>query len=215
MNLSTVIENKWAALNSLAFYGLIFATVMTAGLFGMPAGQVFAQSALITESEESSPYDLMETQEGQIGLGTQTSDDILQGGEDELSAFDPSTIPDSSPDGDWIFEVPIKAEQMSDQVRGLLVTCYVGQMVTDEDGTHLEPSGSAKKEIRLTNGSYQGNVNIGVNAQTGDKYLCTVLLVGPDGRAEIFRTGGPTNDWRRIDPEKPHKWRTGFVDLPK
>ena len=226
MKPSIVSKGKCIAWNILRPSLLIFLVIAVMLLAGA-VNQVIAQSPLITESSETSPYDLMETQGDQISLDSQTSTGIFLYEDGELSALDPSTIPESSPDADWLFEVPIEVSQMSEEVQGLNVFCVMGENPVNLNAgrskaqafyTFENPS-YAGKEVPLENGSFHGSVTIGINAQTGDKYMCRVLLIGPNG-GKHWPEKAPDevsseSDWWMANPNKPFKVETGVKSLPK
>ncbi len=148
--------------------------------------------------------------------------DVADIEEDEMTAFDPSTIPDAAPtpEADWLFEVPIDVEGISAEVQQIGIKCEVflfgsrGQKITH---------GDAKRKIDLENGAYHGNVLIGVMMYPGasvvahlsDKYTCWTYLVGPSNNWHVPKQKQTVSPgFRRMSKERPFRWQTGAVSIP-
>jgi hypothetical protein len=155
--------------------------------------------------------------------------DIDADDSDELTAFDPSTIPDAAPtpEADWLFEVPIDVEGISPEVQQLGIKCEVFRFATNVAGDRFKDiAGRAKKKIDLENGAYHGNVLIGVRSRIepgnpsydsdrADKYTCWVYLVGPENHWHVpkkKRNVSPA--FRRMSKERPFRRETGPVSIP-
>lgn len=147
---------------------------------------------------------------------------------DELTAFDPSTIPDAAPtpDADWLFEVPIDVEGISQEVQQLGVVCEVFEFWVDPyDPTHTGKTtyGKNKKKIDLEHGAYHGNVLIGINfngrpnrePHQAEKYTCWVYIVGSDSHWYVpKKKRNVTPEFRRMSKKRPFRWQTGPVSIP-
>ena len=161
--------------------------------------------------------------------------DIEGDDSEELTAFDPSTIPDAAPtpEADWLFEVPIDVEGISEQVQQLGIKCEVFRFERHGGYYSKNVFGDGKKKIDLQNGAYHGNVLIGINQSTreetnragvtryiplghlAEKYTCWMYLVGPDNNWHVpkkKRSVSPA--FRRMSRERPFRWETGPVSIP-
>ena len=223
MNPSVVAKMKWIAWNVVMLSVFMSSVFLMTGLFlGGVVSQAFAQSPNVNESGEKPPYDLMETQADQMSQEGQAPTSIFPDEEDELMAFDPSTVPESVPlsDADWVFSVPVDIKNMPAEVKGIYVYCYVFSIKNrgakppfGHEDVHFY--GRAEKTVPLTGGAYQGNVIIGVNAEKGGKYTCGISLIGPDGGQYSPTTAlDATPRWRIVSSDAPFKRGTGAVNLP-
>ena len=152
--------------------------------------------------------------------------------EDEVTYFDPETVPDSVPipDAHWVFEVPVNVQNISSEVQRLGIACLVATYGAILGSPTRTECGYVKKRVDLVDGSYQGNVVIGMNFLQDDNegiegypsgemdttgycedYECKMYLIGPapDYRWKIPVQGEVYPVWRWAAPDQPFRWATG------
>jgi hypothetical protein len=152
--------------------------------------------------------------------------------EDEVTYFDPETVPDSVPIpvAQWVFEVPVNVQNISSEVQRLGITCLLATYGAVYGVATRTECGYVKKRVDLVDGSYQGNVVIGMNHgqddnegeegylsgevdTTGycDEYECKMYLIGPapDHRWKIPVQGEVYPVWRWAAHDHPFRWATG------
>jgi len=149
--------------------------------------------------------------------------------EGEVIYFDPETLPDSVPipDAQWVFEVPVNVQNISSEVQRLGITCLVATYGAIYGSPTRTECGYVKKRIDLVDGSYQGNVVIGMNYEQDDnegsegylidttgyceEYECKMYLIGPapDHRWKVPVQGEVYPVWRWANPDRPFRWATG------
>ncbi len=197
-------------------------------------GSAMAQDAQVQDSGgtmhvqgdqgTSNPATPASQQQGQVSGQAQQPHETgdlqgVQGG--EITYFDSSTIPESVPipDADWVFEVPIDVSDLPAEVTQLGIVC---QTFDFEHGRKIR-GGDAKKRLDLQRGSYHDTVMIGVNknypsghnVREPNEYECYMYLIGPDNRWVIPDSDPVSPVWRRADPSRPFRWKTGRQSIPE
>lgn len=229
----------------LAFllYGLIIILLVNyaLGAFGKSAMAEELQSSGWTIRQQGAsgtaqPAD--QAQQAPAGQIQQQPEQLGDIQEEEPTYFDLNSIPDSLPipDANWVFEVPIDVKNLPDNVQRLGITCRVFKFksITLPHEAQRITFGYAKKRVQLVNGSYKGNVIIGVKydeelAQHGvwtdnakippphkaEEYECKMYLIGPNNHWEKPKNFQASPFWRQADPNQPFRWKTGRMDLPQ
>ncbi len=99
----------------------------------------------------ASPATPVSQQQGQVaGQAQQQPHQAADLQEDEITYFDPSTIPDTVPipDADWVFEVPINVSDIQPEVTQLGIVCEVFRFVSPPyQDPHKIHYGKAKKSL--------------------------------------------------------------------
>ncbi|MCF6266452.1 MAG: hypothetical protein L3J57_07900 [Desulfuromusa sp.] len=162
-------------------------------------------------------------EQGQVyGQAQQQPRQVADLQEDEITYFDPSTIPDSTPipDTDWVFEVPINVSTLPAEVNKLGVVCEVFSF-SHPSGFKSE-YGKAKRRLDLTAGSYHDSILIGVDRSVNYlrdrslEYECYMYLIGPGNRWKAPSSDpNSTPYWRRADPDRLLRWKTDRQTLPE
>lgn len=151
--------------------------------------------------------------------------------EQEPTFFDPDSIPDSEPipNADWVFEIPVKVENIPNQVERLGFTCRVFKWAYGIEGCGRITFGYAKKRVPLVDNAYDGTVVVGVNydvetdygeecrefgIENAELYECKMYLIGPDNSWKYPGLKDLTPEWRLADQDKPFQWKTGRHALP-
>jgi len=146
--------------------------------------------------------------------------------EEQPTFLDPDSIPDSVPEGDWVFEVPVQVSDISPDVEKLGLVCevFTGEERNEEiygenNWENKVVYGRAKKRIALQSGSFQGTALIGVN-RTGKywkatHYTCWLYLIGPDNSWHVPTVRPRNPQFRRMHSGHAFQWETQGVPLPK
>lgn len=227
MTLPGDFENGWVDQRKAFFVSVFMLSLLVLPLWSTQSHVMAAeQDVQVSESDNTQAYDQMEAQSGQI---TEQPQDLADASELEqnLEAFDPSTIPESAPipDAEYVFEVPVDVKDLSSEVKGLGLHCEIfswehhDSWDPDDDRSTKWTWGDARLRLDLVDGSYNGNASIGVNKMQGaarkpDKYEIKIYLIGPDNSWEIPNPSRTDNHWSAVDPDEPFKWKIGPHNLP-
>lgn len=146
--------------------------------------------------------------------------------EKQPSFLDPDSIPESAPEGDWVFEVPVQVSDISPEVEKLGLVCevftgdqYMEEIHGENNWKNKVVYGRAKKRIDLQNGNFQGTILIGVN-RTGKywkatHYTCWLYLIGPDNNWHVPTIKPRNPQFRRMHSGHAFQWETQGVPLPQ
>lgn len=146
--------------------------------------------------------------------------------EEEPTFFDPESLPDSVPEADWVFEIPVRVSEISQQVEKIGLVCevftgdkYMEELHGENNWKNKTVYGRAKKRIELHNGSFEGTVMVGVN-KTGKywkatHYTCWMYVIGPDNHWHVPSIKPKNPLYRRMHSGHPFRWETRGVPLPQ
>jgi hypothetical protein len=222
MGIITGNKNQWMFfIFSQSFKTAILLAVIAVLLLGAK-NQAVAQSPQINTSSSTTPYDQMQSQGAQVNQQPQELADTTDY-EQNLEVFDPSTIPESVANADWIFQVPVNVKNISNVVKEICIICRT--LTKSNKKREIKVFGASKKNIQLVNGGFHGDVIIGVNQRDdakkytpqANKYDCIMWLVDPDDPDGKLSKPVPSrndNHWSAMNIDKPFKWKTGIKRLP-
>lgn len=167
----------------------------------------------------------------QTNLESQNTAELGDIQNEELEAFDVSTIPESVPipDANWVFEVPVDVKNIPPEITKIVIQAIVFKFMKDGERVDF---GKAQKRLDLLDGAFSGNVMIGVEYSedmvrwakkkyTGEffppdaeKYECWMYLIGPDNSWKEPSLKQVIPSWRMASPNNPFRWKTEPQPLP-
>ena len=149
-------------------------------------------------------------QAGQQQMGDQNS------GDQGLSAFDSSSVPPAGPlpEADWILEIPIDVQGISEQIQKIRVMCQIYTTSETDDG-HVRYEtlcGATYRDFYPENGAYQRRELIGIaksddvdynEASQADIYACAIRLCENDDCFYPSQDPGSVPVFTRMNPDRP------------
>ncbi len=172
----------------------------------------------------------VQEQGGQVAEEPQELWDLPGITNEDITLFDPDSIPDSMPlpDSTWVFQVPIEVSDLPAEVQRIGIMCNVFETVHASSGwVAINSCGQAKARIDVVNGAVSQTVIIGVQGAwdrtvssgyaapwEAEKWECKMYLIGPDNHWNIPSTDVVNPQWRRADPGEAFQWHAGPHPLP-
>lgn len=123
-----------------------------------------------------------------------------------------SSVPDTIPDSDFVFKVPVDVKSIHPKIKQIFIYCDV----SEKEG---QASGFARRIIDLQNGAYKGTVTLGISVKEKfkkkiDMYRCQLRFQMPDHTKEPSQQQGTDIEYR-AHPDKPFKIKTGQTEIPE